>query len=144
MGVDKELELCTALKEIEHVKIIGVENLLEYRLRNMQQSWATLATLVNALLIDADSQKDLYEIISYFLNSTEPSPKLTITNTTTPYIALNGALYHPIPYTENDDLNLILSTMRFHPSHIIIKNQDLLSPSLLNAFKNLGNKKEPH
>ena len=143
ISIDYEKEKLDLQKAITNIKIIAIDSLLQFRLHSLIRSWESLARIVRNLILSISTREELFELISYFINSNEYSPRITITSTDPVKIAIDGNLYSPIKFTDNTEYNILLSVIRLHPSHIIINNPSLLSTDLLATFKTLGNKKEP-
>ncbi len=143
ISIDYEKEKLDIRQAIADLKIIAIDSLLQFRLPGLITSWESLARLVKNLISSISTRNELYELISYFINSNGYSPRITITSTDPIKIAIDGNLYSPIQFTNNTEYNILLSVIRLHPSHIVIKNPSLLSIELLATFKTLGNKKEP-
>ena len=143
ISIDYEKEKLDLKKAIANIKIIAIDSILQFRLPSLIRSWESLGQLATNLILRISTREELYELISYFINSNEYSPRITITSTDPIKIAIDGNLYSPIKFTNNSEYNILLSIIRLHPSHIIIKNPLLLSTDLLATFKTLGNKKEP-
>ena len=53
-------------------------------------------------------------------------------------VHFDGNVSPPISLTNNEELNILLTVVSHAPSHVIIKNQELLSQKLLETFRALG------
>lgn len=138
LSVDKESEINEVKKATKLLVSIAPHSLYEFRLNRLKKNWQSLLELSKTLVKDVVSTTELYEIISYFVSSSLSCPKVTITDTTPLKLWINDNLITPIPITDDNNINLLITAMREHPSHIIIKNQELLNDDLLNTFRALG------
>ncbi len=138
LSVDKEREQIEVKRAAKHLKSITPFSLFEFRLEGLKSSWSNLLELSKTLTRDLSTRDELYEIISYFISSSNTCPKITITDSSPLKLCIDGRLISPIPLTNDHNINLLLTAMREHPSHIIIKNQELLNDDLLNTFRALG------
>lgn len=138
LGADLENDKREVARALKNLTQIALESLFEFRLTKLKNNWQSLGELSQSLTRELNESQDVYELISYFVSSNGECPRITITDTTPLKLVINGTIYNPIPLTENLDINLLLTAMREHPSHIVIKNQDLLSEDLLKTFRSLG------
>ena len=104
----------------------------------MQKNWNNLLELTRSLIKNLESKKELYELISYFIASKDNSPRVTLTDSYPINLIVQGNLIEPVEFTSNNELNILTTVLSENPSHIVIKNQDILSTELLEAFQALG------
>ncbi len=138
LGIEKQREDKITFYSLKNLQSISTKCLIDFKLKRLTHDWLSLVELTNTLTTNITSEKDVYELISYFISGMETGPKVIITDTSPPRLAINGEVLDPIPLTPDEDVNLILSVVSEHPSHIVIKNQELLSPRLLNTLRSLG------
>ncbi len=138
LGIERRRENKLAFYALKSLESISTKCLMDFKLKRLTRDWLSLTELTNTLTSNVTSEKDVYELISYFISSVEAGPKVIITDTTPLKLAVNGEVLEPVTLTADDDVNLILSVVSEHPSHIVIKNQELLSPRLLNTLRSLG------
>ncbi|MBQ8178184.1 MAG: hypothetical protein IJ033_03225 [Clostridia bacterium] len=138
LSVDKEKEISEVKKVAKNLKSIAPLSLFEFRLDALKASWQNLLELSKNLTSNLSSTEELYEIISYFVSSSSVCPKVTITDSQPIKLCVGGKILSPIPLTSDYDTNILLTAMREHPSHIIIKNQELLNENLLSTLRALG------
>ena len=138
LSTDIEKEKILIRRSLQNVKMVTPRALIELRLPSLIDNWVSLYNLASALIPSSPKPREIFELISYFLADGDNAPRLTITDSDPLSIAINGEIIKPIPFTDNSDLNLLLTAIREHPSHIVIKNQERLSESLLNTFRALG------
>ena len=138
LSTDLEKEKNHIINAIRNLKIIAPYSILQLRLDHLMDNWLSLSGLASALIPSKPKPQEIFELISYFLADGDITPRLTITDTEPLNISINGEIIPPVPLTDDADVNLLLTAIREHPSHIVIKNQDRLSDPLLKAFRSLG------
>lgn len=138
LSVDSENEKRVIRTTIKNIKSIALDSLYYFRLKKLLDAWESLVTVACTLIKNIDTPEDLYELISYFLSNVEQSTRITITDTIPQNIVISGEIYHPIDFTIDENLNLLLSVIMRAPSHVVIKNQEVLSKDLLDTFRALG------
>ena len=111
---------------------------MEFRNSRLLSNWKELGELAYKLTNEIDNRIELYELISYFISGVENQSRVTITDTLPLNIVVDGKIYPPLEYTNDSDINLLLSVISEGPSHVVIKNQDVLSKELLDTFRALG------
>ena len=138
LSVDKENEKKQIYNTIINLKIISLESLMDFRLTRLLKSWNELAELAYKLSKEVNNREELYELISYFISGIEKQSRVTITDTNPINLAIDGNVLSPIAFTSDHDINLLITVISEGPSHLIIKNQDILSKKLLDTFRALG------
>lgn len=138
LSIDKENDAKTIIKTIFNLKIICIESLLDLRLSHLQANWEQLGELAKSLLMNITTKAELYELITYFISNFDKCTRLVITDGTPPKMVVDGTTILPFFFTTSNDYNLLVSVMRESPTNIVIKNQELLSPKLLETFRALG------
>ena len=138
LSVDKENEKKQIYNTIINLKIISLESLMDFRLARLLKSWNELAELAYKLSKEVNNREELYELISYFISGIEKQSRVTITDTNPINLAIDGNVLSPIAFTSDHDINLLITVISEGPSHLIIKNQDILSKKLLDTFRALG------
>lgn len=138
ISVDREKELNSLYFSVKNLRSISPESLIEFRHNNMQKNWNNLLELTRSLIKNLESKKELYELISYFIASKDNSPRVTLTDSYPINLIVQGNLIEPVEFTSNNELNILTTVLSENPSHIVIKNQDILSTELLEAFQALG------
>ena len=138
LSVDKENDVKTILQSIFKLKILCVESLFELRLCTLRNCWERLGGLAKSLISGITSKGELYELITYFMSNYDKCNRLVITDSDPTKIIVNGEFLSPYPFTNSNDYNLLVSVMRESPTNIVIKNQDSISPKLIETFRALG------
>ena len=138
LSIDKEKEVLCILKAISNLKILAIQSLIDFRLNKIFNNWIALGELSYKLSTEICCRNDLYELISYFITGLEQQSRVIITDTLPLNIAIDGNVSPPISLTNNEELNILLTVVSHAPSHVIIKNQELLSQKLLETFRALG------
>ncbi len=138
LSVDQDNDKRSIANAIVGLKCIAIESLIEFRLCHLKKNWNELATIAYKLSNEISSKNDLYELISYFISGIDKPSRVIITDSLPPNIMVNGDIFPPFEFTKQFDLDLLLSVISKSPSHVIIKNQELLSNNLLETFRTLG------
>ncbi|MBQ4072392.1 MAG: hypothetical protein IJD50_01540 [Clostridia bacterium] len=138
LSVDKNNDKKIIYSSIVKLKVIALTSLMEFRNPRLLSNWKELGELAYKLTNEIDNRIELYELISYFISGVENQSRVTITDTLPLNIVVDGKIYPPLEYTNDSDINLLLSVISEGPSHVVIKNQDVLSKELLDTFRALG------
>ena len=138
LSVDKDNDIKYIFQSIFKLKIICIESLFELRLCPLVDSWERLGLLAKSLVGSIHTKSELYELIAYFMSNYDRCVRLVITDSEPAKIIINGEDIPPYSFTESSDYNLLISVMRESPTNIVIKNQDVLSPKLIETFRALG------
>ena len=138
LSVDKNNDKKIIYSSIVKLKVIALTSLMEFRNSRLLSNWKELGELAYKLTNEIDNRIELYELISYFISGVENQSRVTITDTLPLNIVVDGKIYPPLEYTNDSDINLLLSVISEGPSHVVIKNQDVLSKELLDTFRALG------
>lgn len=138
LSVDKNNDKKIIYSSIVKLKVIALTSLMEFRNSRLLSNWKELGELAYKLTNEIDNRIELYELISYFISGVENQSRVTITDTLPLNIVVDGKVYPPLEYTNDSDINLLLSVISEGPSHVVIKNQDVLSKELLDTFRALG------
>lgn len=138
LSVDKNNDKKIIYSSIVKLKVIALTSLMEFRNSRLLSNWKELGELAYKLTNEIDNKIELYELISYFISGVENQSRVTITDTLPLNIVVDGKIYPPLEYTNDSDINLLLSVISEGPSHVVIKNQDVLSKELLDTFRALG------
>lgn len=138
LSVDKNNDKKIIYSSIVKLKVIALTSLMEFRNSRLLSNWKELGELAYKLTNEIDNRIELYELISYFISGVENQSRVTITDTLPLNIVIDGKIYPPLEYTNDSDINLLLSVISEGPSHVVIKNQDVLSKELLDTFRALG------
>lgn len=138
ISVEIENEKTDIKKSIITIKKIAIDSYRYFHMEHLCKRWLELANLSNQLVDGCTTRNEFYDLLSYFLSSNQYSSKVTITDNKLPKVLINDHLVTPPPLTSEYEHNLLMALLSFHPSHIIIKNQEVLGEDFLKVVRALG------
>lgn len=118
---------------------LNVDGFYNFSLDIVRERWDDFAQIVQRLYEECDSENDVFELISFIMSSEigyGSYVKIDYDNN----ITINNKIIPTVDFTEDKDINLVISILKERPISITIQSPKTVSKEIIKTISKLGDK----
>ncbi len=118
---------------------LNVDGFYNFSLDIIRERWDDFAQIVQRLYEECDRENDVFELISFIMSSEigyGSYVKIDYDNN----ITINNKIIPTVDFTEDKDINLVISILKERPISITIQSPKTVSKEIIKTISSLGDK----
>lgn len=142
LGLEADEERKKISKALEKDDFIDIEGIYNFCLQNLKEDWQNLAVLSVKLYAQCKTREDIFSLTSFMMGVDEKSVNIVeLSAAEKVVIRNNGEIVEAVPYTDDEEKNILLTVLSFNPSDIVINGVNRLSKKFVSVIQTLGEEK---
>jgi len=139
LSIDASIEREEVKNNIPSDTFVSIDGIYNFCLKDIRESWESLALLCDKLVSQCKCDKDLYSLTSFMLGvENEVSSTLTVDKQEEITLKKDGEILKLPNFFEDPEMDAITTILANSPTEILIVKKEAFSPEFMNLMHKIG------
>lgn len=139
LSIDADIEKEEVIKNIPQDSLISIDGIYNFCLKELRESWQSLAILCDKLIAQCKCDKDLYSLTSFMLGvENETNSTLTVDRQDIISLKKDGESLKLPKFFDDPEKDAITTILANSPSEILIVKKEAFSQEFMNLMHKIG------